>query len=195
MTPLQAVFQFCSAVVSVYMLLIIFRVLLSWFQGRLNGRGVEILVKVTDPYLNAFKNITWLRFGFMDFSPVIAISLLGLVSQILSSLAITGHLNIGMVIAYIVGSVWSFVSFFADALILLMIFRLITVLFFSGWSHQLLFQLDNLLYKLVSRILGMFTSKNTKFSMALGISAVILLAARVAMTFAVSYLLMYIRGL
>ena len=195
MTPLQTVFQFLSAVVSIYMLLIIFRVLLSWFQGRLNGKGVEILVKVTDPYLDRFRNISWLHFGFLDFSPVVAIALLGLLSQIFTSFAITGQLTVWMVIAYLIRSIWSFISFFADALIILMVFRLITVTFFSGWSHQLLFQLDNLLYKVVSRILGMFTTKNTKFSVALAVSALILLAARVAIAFAVTFLLSYLMSL
>ena len=195
MTPLQAVFQFLSAVFSIYMLLIIFRVLLSWFQGRLNGKGIDILIKVTDPYLNRFKQISWLRFGFLDFSPVVAIALLGLLSQIFTSLAISGQLSVGLIAAYVIRSIWSFVSFFTDALIVLMVFRLVTVLFFSGWTHQLLFQLDNLLYKVVSRILGLFTTKNTKFSVALGISALVLLAARVILTIGISYLLVFIRGL
>ena len=195
MTPLQAVFQFLSAIISVYMLLIIFRVLLTWFQGRLNGKGIEILMKVTDPYLKKFQNISWLRFGFLDFSPVIAIALLGLVSQILTSLALTGQLNIWMIMGYIIASVWSFISFFVDAMIVLMIFRLITVLFFSSWNHQLLFQLDNLLYKAVARILGIFTTKNTKFSIALAISALVLFIARVGVGYGVQFLLIYLKGL
>ena len=195
MTPLQTVFQFLSAVVSIYMLLIIFRVLLSWFQGRLNGKGVDLLIKVTDPYLDRFRNISWLRFGFLDFSPVVAIALLGLLSQIFTSFAITGQLTVWMVVAFLIRSIWSFISFFADALIILMVFRLITVTFFSGWSHQLLFQLDNLLYKVVSRILGMFTTKNTKFSIALAVSALVLLVARVAIAFAVTFLLSYLMSL
>ncbi len=195
MTPLQSVFRFLSAVTSIYMLLIVFRVLLSWFQGRLNGKGVEILIKITEPYMSKFRNISWLRFGFLDFSPVIAIALLGLVSQIFTSLAVTGHLSIGLVLAYIIRSAWNFVSFFMDALIILMIFRLVTVIFFSGWSHQFLFQLDNLLYKVVSRILGFFTTKNTKFSVALGISALFLLLLRTGLSFGIGYILSFIQGL
>jgi len=195
MTPLQAVFQFLSALISVYMLMIIFRVLLSWFQGRLNGKGVELIIKITDPYLNRFRNISWLRFGFLDFSPVVAIALLGLVSQILTSLAVTGQLSVWVVVAYILRSAWNFIAFFADFLIILMVFRLVTVLFFASWSHQILFQIDNLLYKVVSRILGLFTSKNTKFSIALAISSGVLLVTRVALGFGVSYLVAFIRGL
>jgi len=195
MSPLQTVFQFLSALVSVYMLLIIFRVLLTWFQGRLNGKGVEILMKITDPYMNKFRGISWLRFGFLDFSPVVAIALLGLLSQIFNSLARTGTLNPMLVVVYIIGSVWNFLAFFINLLIFLMIFRLITLLFFSTWNHQVLFQIDNILYKVVARILGFFTTKNVRFSTALAVCAGVLLVLRIAVGIGMNYLLHFLAGL
>ena len=188
-------FQFLSVLVSVYMLLIIFRVLLTWFQGRLNGRGVEILMKITDPYMNKFRGISWLRFGFLDFSPVVAIALLGLLSQIFNSLAVSGTLNPMLVVVYILGSIWNFFAFFINLLIFMMVFRLITLLFFSTWNHQVLFQIDNILYKVVARILGFFTTRTVKFSMALAICAGILLFLRIAVGIGVSYLLHFLAGL
>lgn len=195
MSPVQAVFQFLSAVVSVYMLLIIFRVLLSWFQGRLNGRGVEILMKLTDPYLKRFQGISWLRFGFLDFSPVVGIAVLGLVSQICNSLAMSGKITVMMVVIYILSSIWNFVSFFINFLIILMIFRLVSVLFFSTWNHQIVFQIDNILYKVTARILGFFTSRNVKYSMALAISAGVLLVLRIGIGLGIVYLLNFLAGL
>jgi YggT family protein len=177
------------------MLLIIFRVLLTWFQGRLNGKGVEILMKVTDPYMNRFKGISWLRFGFLDFSPVVAIAVLGLVSQIFNSLAVSGTLNPMLIVVYILGSVWNFLAFFINFLIIMMIFRLVTILFFSTWNHQILFQIDNILYKVVARILGIFTTKNVKYSMALAICAGILLALRILIGYGIALLLSYLAGL
>ncbi len=188
MSPLQAVFQFLAAAVSVYMLLIIFRVLLSWFQGRLNGKGVDILMKITDPYLDKFKNISWLRFGMLDFSPVVGIAVLGLVSQIFTSLAVSGTLDPMHILVYILHTVWSFAAFFINLFIILMVFRLITLLFFSSWHHQILFSIDNILYKAVARILGVFTSKTMKFSLGLAISAAILLVLRIGLAFGFSYL-------
>lgn len=194
MSPLQAVFQFLAAAVSVYMLLIIFRVLLSWFQGRVNGRGVEILTKITDPYLNKFRSISWLRFGMMDFSPVVAIAVLGMVSQIFTSLAVSGTLDPMLIVVYILNTLWSFLAFFINLFIFLMLFRLVTLLFFSKWSHQVLFQIDNLLYKAVARILGFFTSSNVKFTTGLAISAAILLVLRVGLGFGFAYLFSFMMG-
>lgn len=195
MSPLQAVFQFLAAAVSVYMLMIIFRVLLSWFQGRVNGRGVEILTKITDPYLNKFRSISWLHFGMMDFSPVVAIAVLGMVSQIFTSLAVSGTLNPMMILIYILNTIWSFFAFFINIFIVLMIFRLVTLLFFSKWSHQVLFQIDNILYKAVARILGLFTSNTVKFTTGLAISAAILLVLRVGLGFGFTYLFSFLMGL
>jgi YggT family protein len=177
------------------MLLIIFRVLLSWFQGRLNGRGVEILMKLTDPYLKRFQGISWLRFGFLDFSPVVGIAVLGLVSQICNSLAMSGKITVMMVVIYILSSIWNFVSFFINFLIILMIFRLVSVLFFSTWNHQIVFQIDNILYKVTARILGFFTSRNVKYSMALAISAGVLLVLRIGIGLGIVYLLNFLAGL
>ncbi|MDA3958832.1 YggT family protein [Oceanispirochaeta sp.] len=195
MSPVQTVFQFLSALISVYMLLIIFRVFLTWFQGRLNGKGVEILIKVTDPYMNRFKGISWLRFGFLDFSPVVAIALLGLVSQIFNSLAISGTLTPMLIVVYILSSIWNFFLFFINFLIIMMVFRLITLLFFSTWNHQILFQIDTILYKVVARILGFFTTKTVKFSIALAVCAGILLGLRIAAGIGISFLLNYLAGL
>lgn len=195
MSPLQTVFQFLAAAVSVYMLLIIFRVLLSWFQGRVNGRGVEILTRITDPYLNKFRSISWLKLGMMDFSPVVAIAVLGMVSQIFTSLAVSGTLDPMMIVVYILNTLWSFFSFFINLFIILMLFRLVTLLFFTSWSHQILFQIDNLLYKAVARILGFFTTKTVKFTTGLAISAGILLILRVGLGIGFAYLFSFLMGL
>ncbi len=188
MSPLQMVFRFLAAAVSVYMLLIIFRVLLSWFQGRMSGRGIEILMQVTDPYLNKFRGISWLHFGMLDFSPVVAVALLGMLSQVFNSLAATGSLDPMVIVVYLLNTVWGFFAFFFNLFIVLMLFRLVTLLFFAGWSHQILFQIDTILYKLVARILGFFTSKTVKYSLGLGISTAVLLILRLALGYGFQYL-------
>ncbi len=187
------VFRFLSALTSVYMLLIIFRVLLSWFQGRLNGRGVDLLKRITDPYLRIFERISWMRVGFLDFSPVAAIALLGLASQICTSLAESGSVSLGLVLAYILASIWSFIAFFISFIIILMIFRLITLLFFADWSHQMLYQLDTMLYRLTARILGLFTKKTVQYALALGISIACLLLLRISLGYGMTYLVRFVQ--
>ena len=38
-------------IISIYMIIIFLRVLLTWFQGAYLGKTQEIITKITDPYL------------------------------------------------------------------------------------------------------------------------------------------------
>ena len=64
---MQQVMRFISGALSVYMILIFIRVLMTWFQGANYGRAMEILRSVTDPYLYWFRRFPFLRAGSMDF--------------------------------------------------------------------------------------------------------------------------------
>ncbi|MBP7495043.1 MAG: YggT family protein, partial [Spirochaetales bacterium] len=60
-----------SALVSLYTLLIIVRILLTWFSSPLGyGKVHHFLASVTDPYLNYFRRFSIFQIGRFDFSPV-----------------------------------------------------------------------------------------------------------------------------
>lgn len=63
---------------------IVIRVLLSWFGSPYNF-FTGIVYQIADPILNLFKN-RYFRFGMMDFSPIVAILVLNLISSLLTSL-------------------------------------------------------------------------------------------------------------
>ncbi|NJL82026.1 MAG: YggT family protein [Chloroflexaceae bacterium] len=66
----------------IYMVLIIIRVLLTWFQTtEWANNAIDVLSPVTDPYLNIFRSLIP-PLGMMDISPIIAIFVL----QILAGL-------------------------------------------------------------------------------------------------------------
>ena len=69
---MAALMRLVTAGLSFYMLLIMFRILLSWFQGQNFGKPVEFLAKVTDPYLRWFRRFEFLRVGNFDFSVIVA---------------------------------------------------------------------------------------------------------------------------
>ncbi len=69
----------------IYSLLLIIRILLSWFQTA--GWACQIisfLSPITDPYLNIFRSIIP-PLGGIDFSPILAFILLNFVQQLLGS--------------------------------------------------------------------------------------------------------------
>ncbi len=109
---MQGVFRVAGAAVSIYMLLIFVRVLLTWFSGARYGRAYEVLASVTDPYLDWFRRTTPVRFGAFDFSPLVGILALGIVGNVFSRIAISGSITVGYLLAIVLSAVWSVVSFF-----------------------------------------------------------------------------------
>ncbi|MBC6419943.1 MAG: YggT family protein [Prochloron sp. SP5CPC1] len=73
--------------VQIYTVLLIVRVLLTWFQtADWANRAMSFLSPITDPYLNIFRSFIP-PLGGMDFSPILAILLLQWVGSALAQLA------------------------------------------------------------------------------------------------------------
>lgn len=72
--------------IQLYLLLIIVRILLSWFQtAEWAGKIISFLAPITDPYLNIFRSIIP-PLGGIDFSAILAIIVLQLVPELLGGL-------------------------------------------------------------------------------------------------------------
>jgi YggT family protein len=66
----------------IYSVLLIVRILLSWFPNLdFYNPPLSILSQITDPYLNLFRSIIP-PLGGMDFSPILAIFVLNIVSRL-----------------------------------------------------------------------------------------------------------------
>ncbi len=76
--------------IQIYTVLLIVRVLLTWFQGAdWAYRIMSFLSPITDPYLNVFRSFIP-PLGGIDFSAILAIFLLQFVGNALESLAYSG---------------------------------------------------------------------------------------------------------
>ncbi|NEO97774.1 MAG: YggT family protein [Symploca sp. SIO2E9] len=74
---------------NIYMVLIIVRILLSWFQTvDAMNQVASFLSPITDPYLNIFRSFIP-PLGGLDLSPMLAIIVLQLVAGLFTSLAYT----------------------------------------------------------------------------------------------------------
>ncbi len=171
---LSNVMRFISAILSTYMVLIIIRIFLTWFRGNVESRPVQILTSIVDPYLNIFRRITWLRAGAIDFSPVVGIMALGILTQVTSTIALKGSISLIELVLYIISAIWGLVSYVLIILAILMIVRLISTYISKGTS-QIWFVLDNILNRVMAKILGIFTSKPVKFKNALIICSIIII--------------------
>lgn len=152
----MAVLRFISAVVSVYMIILVVRILMTWFGRQVEGRPVEILMQITDPYLNVFRRMRFLRVGAFDFSPVVAIITLSVVNNIIGTLAVVGSVTLGFVLGLIVSALTSAATFLLGFFLVLTAIRIIGYFAQANTVNRFWMTLDHILQPLVYRTSELF---------------------------------------
>ena len=126
-----------SAVLVFYIILLSMRLLLSWFPGAASGRYWQLLLRITDPWLRAFRGLGFLRRGPFDFTGVAAILVLIVALDLVSAVARYGRFTLGLVLATLVGAVWSALSFLILMFLVLAALRLVLCLAARRYESQL----------------------------------------------------------
>lgn len=148
----QQVLRIASALITVYILVIFLRILLSWFQGADLGRAGELLSKATDPYLNIFRRIRFLRIGNFDFSVIVAMIALWIVSSILNNLAYVGTITLGFILALTVSALASAAGFFLTLFVVLAAIRLVGMVMNVNTAARFWIVLDQILEPMAYRL-------------------------------------------
>jgi YggT family protein len=117
--------NFLAALTGFYTLLIFVRVMISWFSGANYGRPVEILRRVTDPYLAWWSRFSFLRAGYLDLSPIAGMAFLSLLQNVFGTIARTGQIKLGIILFIVLSSLWSALSFVIGFFIIVLILRFI----------------------------------------------------------------------
>jgi YggT family protein len=118
-----------SGALNIFSILIFIRIVLSWFDGSVNfGRPFDIICGITDPYLNYFRRFTGLRAGNIDLSPIAALAVLSIVNSVVSTIARSGRISLGIIFAICLGAVWSAASFIIGFFTIILVLRLVAYL-------------------------------------------------------------------
>jgi len=125
---MHAVFSILAAVIGLYLIIILVRIVLSWFSMSAADKPVEFIKKLTDPYLDLWRRITPIRLGNLDFSVVIAVVVLSFLQSVFRMLSVTGAVTLGNILSIIIISLWSVVSFIAGFFLIIIILRIIAYL-------------------------------------------------------------------
>lgn len=177
---LSGIMQFISIIISIYMLIIFIRILLSWFQGPNLGRPMEILIRITEPYLAWFRRFSFLRTQRFDFSPIVALVTLGILQNIASTIATYGRITLGILLSLIVGALWSVIAFFMTLLIILIIIRLIGLFIGANTVSPFWMTLDSLLQPILLKIISVFKFKRPlNYQAGLAVSLAVILVIRI----------------
>jgi YggT family protein len=172
-----------TAGLSLYTLLIMFRILLTWFQGPDFGRPLELLKSITDPYLSWFRRFGFLRIGNFDFSVIVAIITLSVLTSITGRLGSAAVVTVGYVLALIVARVASAVGFFLVFFLAMALIRLIGGAVGASISGRFWITLDRLIEPVVHKVIltlsrGKFVSYRNALLLFCALIALILFAGR-----------------
>ena len=154
---MRLIFGILATAAGIYSLLLFIRIILSWFGGFSGSRPVDLLARVTDPYLDWWRSHLNLRIGFLDFSAVAAIVAVSIAQTIFNSLANSGIIRLGNILAIVLLSIWSIVFFILVLCLVVLILRLIAYLTNSNtyspfWrviesiSQPLLYRLNRIIF-------------------------------------------------
>ncbi|MBQ4554318.1 MAG: YggT family protein [Spirochaetaceae bacterium] len=161
-------FKLITTSISIYTLLCLIRIVLTWLPELNYSAFGQFLAKICDPYLNIFRKIRFLQIGFIDFSPVVAIGALSILSSLINQMLFYGRFSVGYLLASIVQVCWTAVSSILTIYNILLLIRLIVALLKKDYSSSLWSNLDRIIYPIQSKITRTIF-KNKVISNALGI--------------------------
>lgn len=187
------ILRIISAFLSLYSLLCLLRIIITWIPNYSYSKPADILAQICDPYMNLFRGIKWLRFGSFDFSPALALCILGAGSQLFSSLANGGYINLQMILKIILEIFFSILSSLIFFLIILFAIRLILIMInrdsynTSGFMAN---QIDSSISPIVYRIARTFAmGRRITYKAALIISIIALLFLQFALRILLAFIL------
>ena len=187
------ILRIISAFLSLYSLLCLLRIIITWIPNYSYSKPADILAQICDPYMNLFRGIKWLRFGSFDFSPALALCILGAGSQLFSSLANGGYINLQMILAMILGIFFSILSSLIFFLIILFAIRLILIMINKdsyNTSGVMANQIDSSISSIVYRIARTFAmGRRITYKAALIISIIALLFLQFALRILLAFIL------
>ncbi|MGO9410647.1 MAG: YggT family protein [Spirochaetia bacterium] len=138
------ILQIVYAIIIVYVLVLSLRIILGWFVPQTLGRAWEILAKITDPYLDIFRRIRFLRGGVFDFSPIAAVLVLVLAADLIGQLVNWGRITVGFFLASAFAAAWSGARFLLILFLIVAVLRVIP-LFFRGTAGAGIWRVVDLL--------------------------------------------------
>ena len=174
----------------IYNLLCIIRVALTWIPGLSYSPFVRFLSAICDPFLNLFSRIRWLRFGAIDFSPLLAIAVLSMIASFCGTLAVGLPFSLATILAQIIRLMWTIISDIILFFMIIVAARLIVALVGGDKNSSLWNQIDSSLSPFVYSITKLFSGgRPVAYKNALVFVLVLLIASNFGGRIAVSWLI------
>ena len=175
---IHSVMRLLTTLVGVYSLLIIIRIMLTWFSNAPYGKPVQILAAITDPYLNWWRQRLNLHAGALDLSPIVAMAALSIVQTICSTIADQGRISLGIILAVCLFALWSAAAFILGFCVIILALRFIGYMCNSNMYSTFWRIIDSISQPLQYRINRIiFGRRLVRFTTGLIVSIVALVVA------------------
>jgi len=168
---MRFVFGILALITGIYSLIIFIRIIFSWFGSMVYGKPVEIINKITDPYLDWWREKLRLNVGGFDFSVIPAVVFLSFIQNIFQILSVSEKITFGFFLAQILLSLWNIFSFIIVFFIIVIVIRAIGYLhngdiyspfwsFIDSISQPLLYRMNRIFFgkRIGSYLAGIFLS-------------------------------------
>lgn len=150
-----------AILLQVYTILLLIRLVSSWFSIGSNHPLIALLSKITDPYLHWFRRFRFLRLQQMDFTPILAFFVLQFFHTMAIKLYFWHEITLIFLLSMLIEQIWAAIRF-----ILLFYAVLAGIRFFSlrfYWKGQALWNiLDLVLEPLASWFRAKTASRRPK---------------------------------
>ena len=180
MAPLLWILNLVSWILSVYMFVCVIRIIITWFPGARDSKFAGYLKTICDPYLNIFRKIRFLHIANLDLTPIIALGILALVSNLLNSVVANGAFRLGAILASFVQFIWSIASSVITFFNIIIALRLIANALHKDYSSGIWSQLDKIIYPVQKRVLALFKNKTFSYKAQLGITLAACIIVQIA---------------
>ncbi|MDC7231545.1 MAG: YggT family protein [Sphaerochaetaceae bacterium] len=197
---LMSIASIAATLLSFYSLLIWLRIILTWIRvpGQTQENPLAYYIgKVVDPYLSWFRGISSLRRSHIDLTPLVALAVLSVVQSMLRFYGAYGTITIGMVVALIIQTLWSYLlSPIFWFLIILLGFRLFFCYKRSAKTISYITMLDSLIGGVLNWVQRLFYPKRTINDRQLVTTALVFfIVLNIAASFAIRFLVNFFGNL
>ncbi len=157
------VLRVLNGLLIVYLMILSIRIILTWFKGSFQGKAGELLKQVTDPYLEIFSRITFLKQGMFDFTPLAGILVLVVALDMVNGLLVYGRITIGLFLASIISALWGGLSFILLLFLVLGVVQIVSALF-SRNSESALLRVIKLMFQPIIDLVARFLRPRRELS-------------------------------
>ena len=183
---MKLAFNIIAAVFEIYNLLCFVRIILTWIPSLSYSKFTQILAKICDPYLNLFHRFRWMTIGSFDFSPAIALCILGAFGSLFTSLGSAQKISLGIILDMLLQLIWSIAFSLLMFFTILLVVRLVILLinknrFDSG--NYIIEQIDRSISPLLYTLCKTFTGgRKVTYKTALIIGIIFFIVLQIAGT-------------